>query len=118
MNTGMTITLRSYVTGFVLSLVLTIGAYLLVTSHPALSSQDAFLAIAALACAQFAVQMKYFLHIGAWPASRDRLIAIGFAVVVVLIVVSGSLWIMDSLNARMMPSQVQMEQYMVNQTGI
>ena len=37
---------------------------------------------------------------------------------VILILIAGSIWIMFSLNARMMPGTMQMEQYMQSQQGI
>jgi cytochrome o ubiquinol oxidase operon protein cyoD len=107
----------AYVTGFILSLLLTFAAYALVV-HAVLSARDAIIALLLLACLQFLVQMTCFLHLSKGTISRDRLIVFCCAGVVVLILISGSLWIMLSLNARMMPSTTQMEQYMNVQTGI
>jgi cytochrome o ubiquinol oxidase operon protein cyoD len=107
----------AYATGFALSLLLTLTTYI-VAVHRALPQGPVLVTIILLACAQFAVQVVCFLHLGIGRTSRDRLIALGFAVVVVLILVSGSLWIMFTLNGRMMPDTAQMEQYMQNQEGI
>ncbi len=106
-----------YVTGFVLSLIITFVAYYTVTQH-VLSPLMLVVAIVALAAVQFIVQMVCFLHMGAQTSSRDRLIVLGFAGVIVTILVVGSLWIINNLNNRMMPSTAQMEQYMSDQTGI
>ena len=108
---------RSYVFGFVLSLILTITAYLVIT-HLVFSSVMLIVAIVLLAAIQFIVQMVCFLHMGTQRSTRDRFIVLGFAAVIVTILVSGSLWIMNNLNNRMMPSTAQMEQYMNDQTGI
>lgn len=106
-----------YIIGFVLSLVLTIFAYHVVTQQ-AVSEQFALGIIVVLAALQFIVQMICFLHMGTQTHARERLIVLGFAGVIVTILVAGSLWIMNNLNNRMMPSTAQMEQYMSDQTGI
>ena len=93
---------RTYVWGFILSLALTLVAYALVVQHGvALPILVAVIVVAALA--QFAVQIICFFHLGQGSASRERLVILGFAVLIVTILVSGSLWIMFSLNNRMMP---------------
>ncbi|HTR18493.1 MAG TPA: cytochrome o ubiquinol oxidase subunit IV [Candidatus Paceibacterota bacterium] len=107
---------RAYVAGFVLSLALTLGAYVLVAQH-ALPQVRLVAAIVAAALVQFIVQVVCFLHLGRGSASRKRLVIFGFAILVVGILVSGSLWIMFSLNLRMMPDASQMEQYMQSQGG-
>ena len=115
--------MKNYTIGFFLSLLLTLAAYALVELH--LSNHHewpphSFIipAIILFALVQFAVQVIFFLHVGGSAASRDRLVVLCFAVLVVLILVSGSLWIMLTLNGRMMPSEAQMTQYMDNQQGI
>jgi cytochrome o ubiquinol oxidase operon protein cyoD len=109
--------LRTYAIGFILSLFLTLTAYFLAT-HLALGQTILIVTLMLLACIQFAVQAVCFLHLGSKDGSHDRLIVLGFAVVVVLILTSGSLWIMFTLNGRMMPDNDQMEQYMNDQQGI
>jgi cytochrome o ubiquinol oxidase operon protein cyoD len=71
-----------------------------------------------LACVQFVVQVVYFLHLAEKGASHERLLMLCLAGVVVAILVGGSVWIMLSLNGRMMPDQQQMEHYMQAQQGI
>jgi cytochrome o ubiquinol oxidase subunit IV len=105
-----------YVTGFVLSLILTFAAYA-VAAGGTFSGGEIALVVAILAVLQFAVQVYCFLHVGKEAGSRDRLLVLGWAIVIVGILVSGSLWIMYSLNGRMMPDQTQMEQYMNDQLG-
>lgn len=107
---------RTYVVGFLLSLLLTVLAYALVIQN-ALSVQLLLAAIIAAALLQFVVQVYCFLHIGSDSGTRERLFALAFAGLLILILVSGSLWIMFSLNSRMMPDSAQMEQYMNAQLG-
>ena len=106
-----------YITGFILSLIFTVTAYLVVT-HQIFSPVMLVGAVVILAAIQFIVQMICFLHMGTQASSRDRLMVLGFAGVIVTILVVGSLWIINNLNNRMMPSTARMEQYMSDQTGI
>ena len=115
MNTSYT--LRTYVTGFVLSLVLTCTGYFFAVDH-AVPLQIMLVVIVVCAVVQFVVQMSCFLHLGKDESSREKLVVLACAAVIVSILVGGSLWIMSSLNSRMMPTQDQMVQYMQSQTGI
>jgi cytochrome o ubiquinol oxidase operon protein cyoD len=74
-------------------------------------------AVVALALFQFAVQAVLFLHLGQ-NARLWNVIAFVFAAVIIGIVVGGSLWIMFSLNGRMMPSEGDMVQYMQTQDSL
>lgn len=106
----------TYAAGFALSLVLTFSAYFLTTSG-ALEWQELATVVAILALLQFCVQAFCFLHLGREPGSRERLAVLAWAALIVTILVSGSLWIMFSLNGRMMPNTAQMENYMNEQIG-
>ncbi len=88
---------KSYVTGFGLSLVLTLLAYILVVdgSRPA---NTIIAAIIVLAVMQLFVQLYFFLHLARESKPRWNLTALLFAALVVGIVVIGSLWIMRNLN--------------------
>ncbi|HUO56156.1 MAG TPA: cytochrome o ubiquinol oxidase subunit IV [Candidatus Paceibacterota bacterium] len=108
---------RSYIIGFILSLVLTFVAYYLATTGQ-LPYQSALICLILLALVQFIVQIVCFLHLDTASVSRERLFILAGACTVILILVSGSLWIMFTLNGRMMPSPEQMEEYMSNQEGI
>ena len=103
-----------YISGFVLSVGLTLAAYLLVTRR-ALGYQTLIAVIIGLALIQFLGQMYFFLHLGRETKPRWKLLVLGFMVSVVLILVLGSLWIMHNLNYRMTPRQIN--QYMTSQNG-
>lgn len=107
-------TLRSYISGFVLSIVLTLAAYFMATHH---SFRDITLIeiLVELAIVQFLVQMFFFLHLGRETKPRWRLLTVVLMIVFVLIVVLGSIWIMYNLSYRMSPAQ--MEQYMQRQSN-
>ena len=106
--------LGTYVSGYVLSLYLTLVAYLLVVRHT-FSTTTLLIAIIGLALVQFLVQLLCFLHLGKETGPRWKLLMFAFMVVVVAILVFGSLWIMANLNYRMTPDQVNT--YMQNQGG-
>ncbi len=108
-------TLRSYVTGFILSISLTLAAYLLVERHQ-LSSRLLIFAVISLALLQFLVQLLFFLRLGTETKPRWKLLVFLFMVAIVCILVFGSLWIMSNLNYRMTPKQVN--NYMNNQDGL
>ncbi len=110
------VTLRSYIVGFLLSLVTTIAAYVVVTEK-LYSKNGIITAIAVLAIAQFAVQMLFFMHLGQEKKPRWKLLALLFMTGVVMIVVLGSLWIMHHLDYNMMSTK-QMQQYMESQDGL
>ncbi|MEN9413463.1 MAG: hypothetical protein RLZZ342_550 [Candidatus Parcubacteria bacterium] len=102
---------RAYVLGFAISLALTCAAYVLVSTH-AFAGDVAFAILGALACAQFGVQVYFFLHLGhGGRSSQERRIAFMSFTIIVLILVIGSLWVMRHLDARMMMPG-HMEAYM------
>jgi cytochrome o ubiquinol oxidase operon protein cyoD len=114
-------TLKSYVIGFLFSVMLTLVAYFFVVNHTSTymppSSQNFIIAIIlALALAQFAIQLVFFLHLGKESKPRWKLTVFLFMIGIVSIVVFGSLWIMSSLNYRMTPQQI--DTYMNNQDGL
>jgi cytochrome o ubiquinol oxidase operon protein cyoD len=92
---------RSYITGFVLALVLTAIPFGLVVAD-LLPRFATLVVIAILALVQVVVHLRYFLHIDLKSTPRDNLLALGFAAVLIFIMVGGTLWIMLDLNARMM----------------
>lgn len=109
-------TLRTYVSGFVASIGLTVTAYLLVIHRQLLSRRTLIAAVVGLALVQFLVQLLFFLHLGRETKPRWKLMVALFMVMVVLILVFGSLWIMTSLNYSMTPEQIN--KYMTSQAGL
>jgi cytochrome o ubiquinol oxidase operon protein cyoD len=106
--------LRSYITGFVWSIGLTLIAYGLVVQRQ-LQTHIIIAVIVALALVQFIIQLLYFLHLGTETKPRWKLFVFLFMIMVVSILVFGSLWIMNNLNYRMTPDQITT--YMNNQGG-
>ncbi len=103
---------KSYVGGYILSLALTAVAYALVRQH-AYTRGVLIGLIIGLALVQFGVQLVCFLHLG---RGKWKSLAFWMMVIVVLILVLGSLWIMQNLNVRMTPQQIN--QYMQSQDSL
>jgi cytochrome o ubiquinol oxidase operon protein cyoD len=95
-------TLRSYLIGFTASLLLTAASFFLVIAR-ILPGRILIYAITGLAVAQATFQLLFFLHVGQEAKPRWETLLFCFMVMVLLIVVTGSLWIMYDLNERMMP---------------
>ncbi len=94
-------TLSKYIVGFVVSLVITLTIYNLVISKT-MDIQGLFILLGVLAFAQMIVQLVFFLHLNDEVKPRLKLISLGCMATVLLIVVVGSLWIMQNLNYNMM----------------
>lgn len=89
--------MRTYITGFVLSILLTLATYVLVVKQ-VFSVRGLLIWVGALAVVQFIVQLVFFLHLGREPKPRWNFMVFIFAIGVVVILVFGSLWIMVSLD--------------------
>jgi cytochrome o ubiquinol oxidase operon protein cyoD len=105
-------TLKGYSIGFILSLLLTVTAYISVVNNM-LATQTLTIIIIGLALAQLLVQLLFFLHLGKESKPRLNLTVFSFMVLVVGIIVIGSLWIMHNLDYNMMPKD--MEKHMLEQ---
>ncbi|MFA5957506.1 cytochrome o ubiquinol oxidase subunit IV [Hyphomicrobium sp.] len=96
-------TLKGYLTGFVLSVILTAIPFWLVMTGQLGSNQATAIAVLALAAIQIVVHMVYFLHMSPSSEGGWTLMALIFTVVMVAITLTGSLWVMYHLNSNMMP---------------
>ncbi|WP_420101562.1 cytochrome o ubiquinol oxidase subunit IV [Bosea sp. (in: a-proteobacteria)] len=95
--------LRSYVTGFVLSVILTAIPFWLVMGDVLGNATLTAVVIMAFATVQIVVHMVYFLHMTGKSEGGWSMMALIFTVVVVVIMLAGSLWVMHHLNTNMMP---------------
>jgi cytochrome o ubiquinol oxidase operon protein cyoD len=95
--------LRSYLSGFGLSVVLTAIPFWLVMSGVLDSREVTAFTIMVFAVAQIVVHMIFFLHMSARSENGWTMMALIFTVVIVVITLSGSLWVMYHLNVNMMP---------------
>jgi cytochrome o ubiquinol oxidase operon protein cyoD len=98
--------LNAYVTGFVLSVILTAVPFWLVMGDVLDSRSLTLVIILAFAAVQIVVHMVYFLHMNSRSENGWTMMALIFTVTVVVIALSGSIWIMFHLNSNMMPTDV------------
>jgi cytochrome o ubiquinol oxidase operon protein cyoD len=98
--------LRPYLIGFVLCAALTLIPFWIVMSGSIASTNVASAAIVVLAVAQILVQTFTFLHVNARAQGGWTLIAYVFTAVMLVITISGSVWIMYHMNANMMPGMI------------
>ena len=89
--------MRSYVTGFVLSIILTLIPYFMVVNH-VFGSSSLMYAVVSFALAQLVVQVVFFLHLHKKSKPHWNLIVFVFTFLIVAILVVGSLWVMYNLN--------------------
>jgi cytochrome o ubiquinol oxidase subunit IV len=106
---GFHASMRDYVIGFVLSVILTAIPFWLVMSGALHSASATGLVIMAFAAVQIVVHMVYFLHMSPKVEGGQNLLALIFTIILVGIVLSGSLWVMYHLNQNMMPMPATME---------
>lgn len=107
---------KSYVIGFVLSIVTTLLAYIFVVNE--LWSKDMLVYIVlAIAAVQLVVQMVFFLHLG--RGSRWKAVTFYFTLLTIGIIIVGTIWIMNNLDYNMMQmSPEDMKEYMHKNQGI
>ncbi|HEX3141358.1 MAG TPA: cytochrome o ubiquinol oxidase subunit IV [Rhizobacter sp.] len=101
-------TLKGYLTGFVLAGILTAIPFWLVMGKVFEQSSTTALVVLAFAAVQIVVHMVYFLHMNAKSEGGWTMLALIFTLVLVVITLSGSLWVMFHLNHNMMPSMQDM----------
>ena len=102
--------LNSYLTGFVLAVILTAIPFWLVMTKVITNSSTAGLILLGLAAVQVVVHMVYFLHMNSKSEGGWTFLAMLFTVMVVCIMLSGSLWVMSHLNKNMMPGMMTPDQ--------
>jgi cytochrome o ubiquinol oxidase subunit IV len=94
-------TMRPYIIGIVLAVILTAIPFGLVATG-ALPRSTTLGVIIVFAIIQILVHLRFFLHIGLQSTPRENLIALAFAAVLIFLMVGGTLWIMFDLYHRMM----------------
>jgi len=85
--------LKSYVIGFLLSIVLTIIP-LVVVMNGLLSKTASTIVILIMAALQFVVQLVFFMHIRSEKKPRWNVMALLLGLIILLTIVAGSIWIM------------------------
>ncbi|HZX76913.1 cytochrome o ubiquinol oxidase subunit IV [Lysobacter sp.] len=105
---------KEYLTGFVLSIILTAIPFALVMGDVPIGKPLLIIALLVFAAVQVVVHMVYFLHMNAKSEGGWNALALIFTVVLVVIVLTGSLWVMHHLNGNMMPGVHDMQEMIKN----
>src|SRR5438045_4058541 len=90
------VTMTPYVVGFVLSLVFTLIPYYMIV-HKSFSARMLLIWIISFAFLQMAIQLIFFLHLGREKKPHFNLFFLVSTGGIILVVVVGSIWIMNHL---------------------
>ncbi|SHO61483.1 cytochrome o ubiquinol oxidase operon protein cyoD [Pseudoxanthobacter soli DSM 19599] len=101
-------TVKSYMTGFILSVILTAIPFGLIMSG-ALPASTSIPIILILGVIQIVIHLIYFLHMNTSSSQMWNVAAFVFTLIIVAITVVGSLWIMAHLDMNMMPGMMPAE---------
>ena len=101
---GFHVSFKGYMTGFILSVVLTAIPFWLVMAKVLPSPKITGFVILGFAAVQMVVHMIYFLHMNAKVEGGWSMLALLFTVALVVIMLAGSVWVMYHMNANMMPT--------------
>lgn len=85
--------LKSYIIGFALSILLTIIP-LVVVMNDMLGRTGTLFLILLMAVLQFAVQLFFFMHVKEGENAKWNIMALLFGLVILVTIVGGSIWIM------------------------
>lgn len=101
-------TFSGYMTGFLLSIILTAIPFWLVMAKVISDRPTAVMVLGGFAVIQILVHMFYFLHMNGKVEGGWTLLSTIFTVVFVAIAIAGTLWVMFHMNTNMMPSHTDM----------
>jgi cytochrome o ubiquinol oxidase operon protein cyoD len=93
--------LRGYVGGFVLSVILTAAAFGLVV-RGSLPAQTAMIALSVLAFVQIVVHLVFFLHVDMSAGQRWNVVALAYTALAALFLIGGTVWVMHNVSMNMM----------------
>ena len=96
-------TIKSYLIGFLLSVVLTAIPFWLVMTNVFTNAGTTAFVILAFAVVQIFVHMIFFLPMNTKSEGGWNMLALIFTLVLLVIMLAGSLWVMYHMNANMMP---------------
>jgi cytochrome o ubiquinol oxidase subunit IV len=94
------ITMKNYLIGFILAVVFTIISFGVVVAG--VSKPASIILLFAAAVLQMLVHLRYFLHLNGSSEQRWNVIVLAFTALMLLIFIGGTIWVMYTLNSRMM----------------
>ncbi|MEM1081956.1 MAG: cytochrome o ubiquinol oxidase subunit IV [Pseudomonadota bacterium] len=95
--------LKSYLIGFALSVVLTLIPFWMVMGELTDNVGLALLVIFSLGSAQILVHVYYFLHVDLKQEDGWQAMSLIFTLIILVIILAGSIWVMFHLHDNMMP---------------
>ena len=95
-------TRKNYIIGFILATILTIISFGFVALQDSIPRNVIVITLSVAALAQMFVHLYYFLHLNKSSEQRWNVIALAFTAVLIFIFVGGTIWVMYTLNLRMM----------------
>ncbi len=98
---------QSYLSGLALAIVLTLASFGAALTHVVWGPGLPIL-LAVLAIAQMGVHLVFFMHVNATEEGENTVLALGFGIFIVFLVVFGSIVIMNNLSNSVMPSMEQL----------
>ncbi len=96
------VTKKNYIIGFVLATILTVVAFGLVCFKDSIPRNVVVISLSVAALLQMFVHLYYFLHLNKSSEQRWNVIALAFTALLIFIFVGGTIWVMYTLNLRMM----------------
>jgi len=108
-------TIGSYIIGFVLSLIFTFIPYYLVVNQ-VISGTELLIAILGFGIIQMMIQIFFFLHLGRGPKPLYNVFFFGVTFTAILVVVGGSVFIMNNLYHNMAPADI--DKKLIEKEGI
>ena len=99
-------TLGGYATGFILSVILTAIPFWLTIAHVITNVSTLGFVLLGIGAVQMVVHMIYFLHMNTKSEGGWNMLAMLFTIMLLVIVLSGSVWVMFHLNDNMMPGMM------------
>lgn len=118
-------TKKSYLIGYISSIVLTIAAFVATANNAGkeaaiINKNNLIICISLLAITQLFVHLIFFLHLGKESRPKWNLMAFLLAGFIIVVLVGGTLWIMQNLEYSHVPSKSpeQMENYMLNDEAV
>ena len=94
--------MKGYLFGFISSICLTLVAYFCVIGK-VLPPAGLIVTVVVLGLVQALIQLIFFLYLGKEDKPRQNLLVFILMIIILSIVIGGTLWIMYSLNLRVMP---------------
>ena len=101
-------TYRSYMIGFVLSVILTGIPFILVMSGGLESRAWTAIIVLLFAVVQIVVHMIYFLHMDFRLEGGWSMTSLVFTLTVLIICIAGTVWVMHNMDSNMMPDMEEM----------